>query len=68
VRPVRAAVCQHEEAPLKVLQAKFGFTVENIVATARIQLGLEHDTDPPGITLETSETAEAQAKGTSGSS
>jgi hypothetical protein len=27
-----------------VLQAKFGFTVENIVATARIQLGLEHDT------------------------
>ena len=23
-------------APLKVLQAKFGFTVENIVATARI--------------------------------
>jgi hypothetical protein len=51
-----------------VLQAKFGFTVENIVATARIQLGLEHDTDAPGITLETSETAEAQAKGTSGSS
>jgi hypothetical protein len=49
-----------------VLQAKFGFTVENIVATARIQLGLEHDSDPPGITLETSETAEAQAKGTSG--
>ena len=45
-------------APLKVLQAKFGFTVENIVATARTQLGLEHDTDTPGVTLETSETAE----------
>jgi transketolase len=44
-------------APLKVLQAKFGFTVENIVATARTQLGLEHDTDTPGVTLETSETA-----------
>ena len=54
-------------APLKVLQAKFGFTVENIVATARNQLGLQHDTDPPGVTLETSETAEAQAKGPSGS-
>jgi transketolase len=45
-------------APLKVLQAKFGFTVENIVATARTQLGLEHDTDVPGVTLETSETDE----------
>ncbi len=45
-------------APLKVLQAKFGFTVEHIVATARTQLGLEHDADTPGITLETSETAE----------
>ena len=45
-------------APLKVLQAKFGFTVDNIVATARTQLGLEHDTDTPGVTLETSETAE----------
>ena len=54
-------------APLKVLQAKFGFTVENIVAAARTQLGLEHDTDPPGVTLETSETTEAQAKGPSGS-
>jgi hypothetical protein len=34
-----------------VLQAKFGFTPENIVATARAQLGLAH-TEPPGITLE----------------
>ena len=42
-------------APLKVLQAKFGFTVEHIVATARAQLGLEHDTDAPAVTL-----AEAQ--------
>ena len=54
-------------APLKVLQAKFGFTVDHIVAAARNQLGLEHDTDTPGVTLETSETAEAQAKGPSGS-
>ena len=38
-------------APMKVLQAKFGFTPENIVSTARAQLGLEH-TEPPGITLE----------------
>jgi len=44
-------------APLKVLQAKFGFTTEHIVATARAQLGLEHDTDAPGVTLETSESA-----------
>ncbi len=41
-------------APLKVLQAKFGFTVDNIVATAREQLGLEHE-DFSGVTLETSE-------------
>jgi transketolase len=38
-------------APMKVLQAKFGFTPENIVSTARAQLGLAH-TEPPGITLE----------------
>ena len=50
-----------------MLQAKFGFTVDHIVAAARNQLGLEHDTDTPGVTLETSETAEAQAKGPSGS-
>jgi transketolase len=49
-------------APLKVLQAKFGFTLENIVATARTQLGLEHDTDTPGVTLETSETSETSAQ------
>jgi transketolase len=48
-------------APLKVLQAKFGFTVENIVAAARTQLGLEHNTDAPGVTLETSETADTPA-------
>ena len=41
-------------APLKVLQAKFGFTPEHIVATARAQLGLDHDTDAPGETLEES--------------
>ena len=45
-------------APLKALQTEYGFTVENIVAAARTQLGLEHDTDTPGVTLETSETAE----------
>ncbi|HWM57603.1 MAG TPA: transketolase [Pseudonocardia sp.] len=39
-------------APLKVLQAKFGFTTEHIVATARAQLGLDHDTDAPSTTLE----------------
>jgi transketolase len=38
-------------APMKVLQAKFGFTTENIVAIARAQLGLAHD-EPPGISLE----------------
>jgi transketolase len=38
-------------APMKVLQAKFGFTPDNIVATARAQLGLAH-TEPVGITLE----------------
>jgi transketolase len=45
-------------APLKVLQDKFGFTVEHIVAAARAQLGLDHDADTPGVTLETSETIE----------
>ena len=40
-----------ESAPMKVLQAKFGFTTENIVATARAQLGLDH-TSPEGTTLE----------------
>jgi transketolase len=40
-------------APMKVLQAKFGFTPENIVSAARAQLGLAH-TDPPGLTLEAS--------------
>ena len=48
-------------APLKVLQAKFGFTVENIVAAARTQLGLEHNIDAPGVTLETAATAETSA-------
>jgi transketolase len=43
-----------ESAPMKVLQAKFGFTPENIVATARAQLGLPH-ADPPGSTLESSD-------------
>ena len=43
-----------ESAPMKVLQAKFGFTTENIVATACAQLGLPHaeaacvTLDPPG--------------------
>ncbi|MCA2258647.1 transketolase [Mycobacterium avium] len=49
-------------APLKVLQAKFGFTVENIVATARTQLGLEHDANPRRVTLETSEIGETLAQ------
>jgi hypothetical protein len=39
---------------MKVLQAKFGFTTENIVATARAQLGLDH-ASPEGTTLEPSE-------------
>jgi transketolase len=42
-------------APLKVLQAKFGFTVEHIVATARAQLGLDHDADATAVTLETTD-------------
>ncbi len=42
-------------APLKVLQAKFGFTTENIVSVARAQLGLDHDANAPGVTLETAE-------------
>jgi transketolase len=41
-----------ESAPMKVLQAKFGFTTQNIVATARAQLGLPHETTPSGATLE----------------
>jgi transketolase len=49
-------------APLKVLQAKFGFTVEHIVAAARTQLGLEHDIDAPGVTLETSESDETRGQ------
>jgi transketolase len=40
-------------APMKVLQAKFGFTPDNIVAAARAQLGLEH-AETPGVTLEPS--------------
>jgi transketolase len=42
-----------ESAPMKVLQSKFGFTTENIVATARAQLGLDHH-EAPGVTLATS--------------
>ncbi|WP_222268925.1 transketolase [Modestobacter marinus] len=38
-------------APMKVLQAKFGFTTENIVSTARAQLGLVH-AEPSGISLD----------------
>jgi transketolase len=40
-------------APMKVLQAKFGFTPDNIVAAARAQLGLPH-AETAGITLEPS--------------
>jgi transketolase len=40
-----------ESAPMKVLQAKFGFTAEHIVAAARAQLGLDH-AEVPGVTLE----------------
>jgi hypothetical protein len=43
-----------ESAPMKVLQAKFGFTTDNIVATARAQLGLDHAA-PEGTTLEPAE-------------
>ena len=39
----------------EVLQAKFGFTTEHIVATARAQLGLDHDADAPAVTLETTD-------------
>jgi transketolase len=39
-----------ESAPMKVLQRKFGFTTEHIVATARAQLGLDH-TPADGTTL-----------------
>ena len=49
-------------APLKVLQAKFGFTVEHIVAAAQTQLGLEHDFDALGVTLETSESDETRGQ------
>jgi transketolase len=42
-----------ESAPLKVLQAKFGFTTENIVSVARAQLGLPY-AEAPGTTLEVS--------------
>jgi hypothetical protein len=35
---------------MKMLQAKYGFTTDNIVATARAQLGLPH-TEPAGATL-----------------
>jgi transketolase len=41
-----------ESAPMKVLQAKFGFTVDNIVATARAQLGLPVEGTPEGDTLD----------------
>jgi transketolase len=41
-----------ESAPMKVLQAKFGFTTDHIVAVARAQLGLPHDATPTGATLE----------------
>ena len=40
-----------ESAPMKVLQRKFGFTTEHVVATARAQLGLDH-TSPDGRTLD----------------
>jgi transketolase len=43
-----------ESAPMKVLQAKFGFTTENIAAAARAQLGLPH-TEAAGTTLEPSD-------------
>ena len=39
---------------MKVLQAKFGFTSQNIVAAARAQLGLDHG-EVPGVTLEPSD-------------
>jgi transketolase len=41
-------------APMKMLQAKYGFTTDNIVAVARAQLGLAHE-QPSGTTLEPSD-------------
>jgi transketolase len=43
-----------ESAPMKVLQAKFGFTSQNIVAAARAQRCLDHG-EVPGVTLEPSD-------------
>jgi len=40
--------------PIKMLQAKYGLTTENIVAVARAQLGLPY-TEPPGTMLEPSD-------------
>jgi pyruvate dehydrogenase complex dehydrogenase (E1) component len=65
VGPTGAVIGMHTfgaSAPLKRLQAKFGFTVEHIVATALAQLSLEHDADAPGVTLETSDAAEPDAR------
>jgi transketolase len=57
VGPEGAIIGMHTfgaSAPMKMLQAKYGFTTDNIVATARAQLGLDH-AQPPGTTLESSD-------------
>ena len=54
VGPSGAIIGMHTfgaSAPMKMLQAKYGFTTDNIVATARALLGLDH-AEPPGTTLE----------------
>jgi transketolase len=57
VGPSGAIIGMHTfgaSAPMKMLQAKYGFTTDNIVATARALLGLDHD-EHPGTTLEPSD-------------
>jgi transketolase len=54
VGPSGAIIGMHTfgaSAPMKMLQAKYGFTTDNIAAAARAQLGLPH-AEPPGTTLE----------------
>jgi transketolase len=57
VGPTGAMIGMHTfgvSAPMKMLQAKYGFTADNIIAVARAQLGLPH-TEATGTTLEPSD-------------
>jgi transketolase len=57
VGPTGAMIGMHTfgaSAPMKMLQAKYGFTTDNIIAVARAQLGLPH-TEATGTTLEPSD-------------